>query len=158
MPHKERECYLGVTSQIGYLDRGAKWRRADWYAQKPSPQGPSSAAEERKLRLEKAKAEDKKRVNQALGLEKRDVEERVERVSGKEALEITKRMKAETSVAELRDEEVRVAGVGNAGRTPGGKLDLSKKFFKLGPKGEDKLEPKTEHRGQSKPLDVSERK
>lgn len=28
---KERESYLGISSKIGYLDKGGKWRKGDWY-------------------------------------------------------------------------------------------------------------------------------
>ena len=29
--YKERECYLGASQKIGYLDKGGKWRKGDWY-------------------------------------------------------------------------------------------------------------------------------
>jgi hypothetical protein len=31
MPYKERECYLGVSDQLGYLDKGGKWTSTDWW-------------------------------------------------------------------------------------------------------------------------------
>ena len=31
LDYKERECYLGYTTKIGFLDKGGKWRKADWY-------------------------------------------------------------------------------------------------------------------------------
>jgi hypothetical protein len=31
MSYKDRECYLGITSKIGYLDKGGKWKKPDWY-------------------------------------------------------------------------------------------------------------------------------
>ena len=33
MSYKDRECYLGASSKVGFLDKGGKWRRKDWYAQ-----------------------------------------------------------------------------------------------------------------------------
>jgi hypothetical protein len=29
--NKDRESYLGVTQSIGFLDKGGKWRKRDWY-------------------------------------------------------------------------------------------------------------------------------
>jgi len=31
MPYKERECYLGASTKLGFLDRGGKWRKKDWW-------------------------------------------------------------------------------------------------------------------------------
>lgn len=31
MSHNDREQYLGYTTKIGYLDKGGKWRKGDWY-------------------------------------------------------------------------------------------------------------------------------
>ena len=33
MSYKDRECYLGASSKVGFLDKGGKWRRRDWYTQ-----------------------------------------------------------------------------------------------------------------------------
>ena len=33
MSYKDRECYLGASSKLGFLDKGGKWRRKDWYIQ-----------------------------------------------------------------------------------------------------------------------------
>lgn len=30
MSFKDRECYLGYSSKIGFLDKGGKWRRNAW--------------------------------------------------------------------------------------------------------------------------------
>jgi hypothetical protein len=35
MNNKERESYLGVTQSIGFLDKGGKWRRRDWWLHEP---------------------------------------------------------------------------------------------------------------------------
>ena len=55
MPYKDRECYLGSSTSLGYLDKGGRWRKKDWWT-KPSDKKPSKEdlAEERK----KAKEED----------------------------------------------------------------------------------------------------
>jgi len=31
MTYKERESYLGYSTKIGYLDKGGKWRKKNWY-------------------------------------------------------------------------------------------------------------------------------
>ena len=69
MSYKDRECYLGASQTLGYLDKGGKWRRRDWYAQaKDNP----NAAEARKGKLqaeiELKKAEEKALMNFKLGI------------------------------------------------------------------------------------------
>ncbi len=34
MNYKDREQYIGFTSKVGFLDKGGKWRRRDWYMHK----------------------------------------------------------------------------------------------------------------------------
>lgn len=31
MSYKDRECYLGASERLGYLDKGGKWRKRDWW-------------------------------------------------------------------------------------------------------------------------------
>ena len=31
MNWKDREMYLGYTEKVGYLDKGGKWRKKDWF-------------------------------------------------------------------------------------------------------------------------------
>jgi len=31
MSYKDRECYLGASEKLGYLDKGGKWRKRDWW-------------------------------------------------------------------------------------------------------------------------------
>ena len=68
MPYKDRECYLGSSTSLGYLDKGGRWRKKDWWTrlsdEKPSRQ---DLAEERK----KAKEEDEQRLKAALSSPKR---------------------------------------------------------------------------------------
>ena len=33
MSYKDRECYLGASTKVGFLDKGGKWRKRDWYQQ-----------------------------------------------------------------------------------------------------------------------------
>lgn len=38
--NKERESYLGVTQSIGFLDKGGKWRKRDWWQSKDKTTNP----------------------------------------------------------------------------------------------------------------------
>jgi hypothetical protein len=31
MSYKDREQYLGFSEKLGYLDKGGKWRKKDWW-------------------------------------------------------------------------------------------------------------------------------
>jgi len=39
MSYKDRESYLGYTVKIGFLDKGGKWRRRDWWKAKRGGNG-----------------------------------------------------------------------------------------------------------------------
>jgi len=73
MSYKDRECYLGASQTLGYLDKGGKWRRRDWYAQAKSGEVGAAAKNARKERLrnevELKKAEEKALMNYKLGIE-----------------------------------------------------------------------------------------
>ena len=45
MPAKDRECYLGSSVKLGYLDRGGRWRKKDWW-QKYDPKADSKIKDE----------------------------------------------------------------------------------------------------------------
>ena len=60
--YKDREMYLGHTSKLGFLDKGGKWRKRDWWA---SGKLRSTTMDE----LRKVQDEDTRRMNIALGLE-----------------------------------------------------------------------------------------
>ena len=34
MTYRDRECYLGASEKLGYLDKGGKWRKRDWWTDK----------------------------------------------------------------------------------------------------------------------------
>ena len=74
MSYKDRECYLGASQTLGYLDKGGKWRRRDWYAQSTmaGKGGDKSAQEQRREKLraevELKKAEEKALMNFKLGV------------------------------------------------------------------------------------------
>jgi len=31
MDYKDRECYLGASATLGFLDKGGRWRKKDWW-------------------------------------------------------------------------------------------------------------------------------
>jgi hypothetical protein len=64
MSYKDRECYLGASSKLGFLDKGGKWRRRDWY-NKTGEIEETSKIEEEKARL---KVEEKALMNFKLGI------------------------------------------------------------------------------------------
>jgi hypothetical protein len=70
MSYKDRECYLGASATLGYLDKGGKWRRRDWYAniKDGEPTGTETKNESEMKRKERLKAEIdlKKREEEAL--------------------------------------------------------------------------------------------
>jgi len=34
MSYRDRECYLGYTTRLGFLDKGGKWRKKNWWINK----------------------------------------------------------------------------------------------------------------------------
>ena len=74
MSYKDRECYLGASQTLGYLDKGGKWRRRDWYAQakltgKSNNQSAQDARRQKlKAEVELKKAEEKALMNFKLGV------------------------------------------------------------------------------------------
>ena len=106
MSYKDRECYLGSTVNLGFLDKGGRWRKRDWWT-KPSAKeanSPTDLQEE----IRKVKEEEQKRMDEALGL--RPVEKPLPTgLSEAELKTITgKGMKA----GELEAEGIKVAGLG----------------------------------------------
>ena len=54
MNNKDRESYLGVTQSIGFLDKGGKWRRRDWWlTTKPEGANPADDFQREKEEIRK---------------------------------------------------------------------------------------------------------
>ena len=72
MSYKDRDCYLGASTQIGYLDKGGKWKRRDWYAHKQAEQPKHQDQHARKTQLQTErdlkKKEDEALMNFKLGI------------------------------------------------------------------------------------------
>lgn len=66
MPYRDRECYLGSTFSLGYLDKGGRWRKKDWWTKAPGNSCERAGEEE----LEEERQKDFLRIQEALGLAK----------------------------------------------------------------------------------------
>lgn len=64
MSYKDRECYLGSSSKLGFLDKGGKWRHRDWYAHVKD----TDAVKSREDELKQIKLEEKAMMNFRLGI------------------------------------------------------------------------------------------
>lgn len=64
LAYKDRECYLGSTVAIGFLDKGGKWRKKDWWINLKDRDQLALEMEKREVQME-----DERRMRQALGLE-----------------------------------------------------------------------------------------
>jgi len=64
MSYKDRECYLGASSKLGFLDKGGRWRKRDWYNKTAEIEQTSKIDEERA----KLKVEEKALMNFKLGI------------------------------------------------------------------------------------------
>ena len=65
MSYKDRECYLGASSKVGFLDKGGKWRKRDWYSHSKDS---SDKAADRKEELKMIKLEENAMMNFRLGI------------------------------------------------------------------------------------------
>jgi hypothetical protein len=88
MNNKDRESYLGVTQSIGFLDKGGKWRKRDWWQSHKSDN--NIDMEEIRSERERVKMEEERLIN--------------ERIYGKEKTNIIAK-KEEPSAATLTDYE-----------------------------------------------------
>lgn len=99
MSYRDRESYLGYTVKIGYLEKGAKWNKSDWWVEGKGNSGPLTAEEEIQMQKEK----DEKMMRIALGLEEREEEFELPKMTAEEAKFMTDKMKMEAD-EELPDE------------------------------------------------------
>jgi hypothetical protein len=49
MSYRDRESYLGYTVKIGFLEKGAKWNKSDWWIQGKGGPGGLSMKDEIQL-------------------------------------------------------------------------------------------------------------
>jgi hypothetical protein len=43
MTYKDRENFVGYSTKLGFLDKGGKWRKRDWYLRPTSQIGDQKA-------------------------------------------------------------------------------------------------------------------
>jgi hypothetical protein len=67
MDYKDRECYLGASATLGFLDKGGRWRKKDWWTKDNNQQ---SSDRQALLESERARAkrEDEALMNHKLGI------------------------------------------------------------------------------------------
>jgi hypothetical protein len=58
MSYKDREQYLGFSEKLGYLDKGGKWRKKDWWGNTNVASGSQEETEARRREIEQIKKED----------------------------------------------------------------------------------------------------
>ena len=128
MSYKDRECYLGYTSKIGYLDKGGKWKKGDWY--KNINRKKKIKKNDLKKKLQEIKRKEKERMEIALGLKKDDKADDIsyKKFNQKQTINFTKRVKDVE-----KDEFKGTFGLGykknNSTKTR--KVDLSRNFNRL---------------------------
>ena len=62
--NRERECYLGVSQSLGFLDKGGKWRKRDWWQNyKPDKEKNKKKLEDE---IKKIKEEEKEKLREAI--------------------------------------------------------------------------------------------
>ena len=115
MNYKDRECYLGYTVKIGFLDKGGKWKKKDWWTNKTALADGVEINEQDELKKELVgeKELDEKRMRIALGLEQPEEEYALPMQSSIDAREITKKIKQEAQEEEGNpDYYEKIAGIG----------------------------------------------
>ena len=113
MNYKDRECYLGYTVKIGFLDKGGKWKKKDWWTNKKDGDGDPDDDAELRMELAEEKGADEKRMRIALGQEQPEEEYALPMQSSIDAREITKKIKQEAQEEEGNpDYYEKIAGIG----------------------------------------------
>ena len=67
--NKDRESYLGVTQSLGFLDKGGKWRKRDWWQNyDPTMPGAKNLIEANKIKSEREqiKKDEQKMLREAI--------------------------------------------------------------------------------------------
>jgi hypothetical protein len=64
MSYRDRECYLGSTISLGYLDKGGRWRKKDWWVKNSDNKDNAD--------LDNIRKDDLSNIKQALGIVDKD--------------------------------------------------------------------------------------
>ena len=94
MKYQDREQYLGFSAKIGYLDKGGKWKKKDWYIKNKS--GDPANDKELQEEIRRVQEEDNRRMRIRLGLEK--PAEEMKNLSGAELEEFQKQMELQNEL------------------------------------------------------------
>lgn len=128
MSYKDRESYLGYTVKIGFLDKGGKWRKRDWWKGNSKKRNKDLSTITQDPEFLKEKERDEKRMRIALGLEEKEEEFKLPQMTGEDARYLTQKIKAEAE-QEWEDEQVeKMPGLGMKGNYSLGK-EKSKPTF-----------------------------
>src|SRR5574343_109491 len=65
MSYKDRECYLGSTVNLGFLDKGGRWRKRDWWTKTPDPNQNAQSLQDE---IKQIQEQEKRQLDEALGL------------------------------------------------------------------------------------------
>ena len=103
MPYRDRECYLGSTSSLGFLDKGGRWRKRDWWIKN------GKAEDEEAQDVSEVRNQDLDNIRAALGIVDVKKSKKVKKgLTDKEKEELLKKRSSNTS------DVVRTAGLGYA--------------------------------------------
>jgi len=77
--YKERECYIGATPKLGFLDKGGKWRKRDWWV----TQDLFKRENKKKLQNERdaIKREEERLMNESLGITVKTKDDKLEKLT-----------------------------------------------------------------------------
>ncbi|CAD8112576.1 unnamed protein product [Paramecium sonneborni] len=92
MKYHDREQYLGQTTIIGYLDKGGKWRKKNWYNKIEDRNGIDFNQLDEEFK--RAKDEDERRIRITLGLEQPNEQKQMQvKLTKEEMAQLTRKSK-----------------------------------------------------------------
>jgi hypothetical protein len=85
MSYRDRECYLGSTLSLGYLDKGGRWRKRDWWTKNES-------TEDRQVdNMDDVRKQDLDNIKQALGITEKKKTRQKNSLSDKDKIQMLKK-------------------------------------------------------------------
>ena len=164
MSYKDRESYLGYTVKIGFLDKGGKWRKRDWWKNSNKKRNKDLSSITQDPEFIRQKEKDERRMRIALGLEEKEEEFELPKMTGEDARYLTQKIKAEAE-QEWEDEQVeKMPGLGMKGSNYNLSKEKSKrvlldeaKALRLEGYGIDDGEEGDQERADKAPLEASKK-
>lgn len=108
MNYRDREVYLGYTVKVGFLEKGQRWNRGDWWLDTKEQFENGQGQDE----ISRQKEQDEKMMRIALGLEEREQEFQLPKMNADEALYVTEKMRQEAEEAGVDDTREILPGLG----------------------------------------------